>query len=176
CNREQRDLGRGVKTETKQKADWEHLPAARNHPEQRPEHARQQTAAGEQMIELMLGNRFAAARALKAAPHLAQNELDKSNSQQEKYRRAGADYAADHLERMKLALEREGHTDNHRDRDGDDERMAEREKQSGRDRPFAFLHQLAHDIVDCRDMIGIDGMAKPEHIGEERGAEKCRMG
>ena len=53
--------------------------------------------------------------------------------------------------------------------------MTEREKQSGRNRPFAFLHQLADNIVDRGDMIGIDGVAKPEHIGKQRSAEQRRM-
>jgi hypothetical protein len=77
---------------------------------------------------------------------------------------------------MELALQRERRADNHRDRDGDNQRVAEREKQSGRDRPFAFLHQFADDVVDCGDVIGIDGVTQPEHICQQRGAEKRRMG
>src|SRR5215472_8031272 len=129
------------------------------------------------MVELMLGDRFAAPRALEALPHAAQNEqIDAGNGEQEERRGASANNAADHLERMKPALERECRADDHRNCDSDDERVAKRKKQSGRDRPFAFLHQLTHDVVDCGDVVGIDGMTQPEHIGKERGAEKCRMG
>ena len=41
--------------------------------------------------------------------------------------------------------------------------------ESGR---LPLLHQLAHDIVDRRDVVGVEGVAQPEHIGEEGGAEQ----
>ena len=49
--------------------------------------------------------------------------------------------------------------------------MAEREEQTGGVRLFALLHQLAHDIVDGGDMVGVDRMAQAEHPGEQRRAE-----
>ena len=76
---------------------------------------------------------------------------------------------------MKPALQGESRSDNHGDGDRDDERMPEREEQPGRDRPFAFLHELAHHIVDGGDVIGIDGVAQSQHISEHCGAEKRRM-
>ena len=60
------------------------------------------------------------------------------------------------------------------DRERDGERMAEREEQTDRNRPLALLHQLAHDIVDRGDVIGIDRVPQSEHVGEDRGAEKRR--
>ena len=48
------------------------------------------------------------------------------------------------------------------------QRMPEREEQPGRDRLLALLHQLAHDIVDGGDVIGVHGVSQPEHISEER--------
>jgi hypothetical protein len=37
------------------------------------------------------------------------------------------------------------------------------------------LHQLAGDIVDGRDVIGIDGMAQAERVGKHRRAEQDRL-
>ena len=59
-----------------------------------------------------------------------------------------------------------------RSRQDDDGRMAEREEQADADRALAFLHQLARDVVDGGDMVGVDRMAQPEHVGEQRGAEQ----
>ena len=64
-------------------------------------------------------------------------------------------------------------------RDGDrgqnnDGRMAEREEQADRNRALAFLHQLARDVVDGGDMVGIDGMAQAETIGQQRRAQQQR--
>ncbi len=60
------------------------------------------------------------------------------------------------------------------DRKRDGERMTEREEQPDRNRPLAFLHQFAHDIVDGGDVIGIDRVPQSEHISEDGGAEKRR--
>ena len=62
------------------------------------------------------------------------------------------------------------------DRQADhDGRMAEREKQPDRDRPLAGLHQLAGDIVDRRDVVGIDRMPKAEAVGQQRRPEQDRL-
>ena len=53
--------------------------------------------------------------------------------------------------------------------------MAEREEQADADRPLALLHQLARDVVDRRDMVGIDRVAKAERVGQERGADQHRI-
>ena len=53
--------------------------------------------------------------------------------------------------------------------------MAEREKESNRDWTSAFLHQLACDIVDSCDVIGVEGVAQPEAIGEESHTEQQRL-
>ncbi len=75
---------------------------------------------------------------------------------------------------MQPAFQREGQSDDHRHRNRNDERMPEREEQSDRNRPLAFLHQLAHDIVDGRNVVGIDGVAQSEHISEKCGAKERR--
>ncbi len=50
--------------------------------------------------------------------------------------------------------------------------MAEREEEADADRPLALLHQLARHVVDRRDMVGIDGVAQTERIGQESGADQ----
>ena len=52
--------------------------------------------------------------------------------------------------------------------------MTEREKEPDGDRSFPFLHKLAYDIVDRRDVIGVDGMAQAESVGQERGRKQRR--
>ena len=61
------------------------------------------------------------------------------------------------------------------DNRNDDRRVAEREKESDADRPLALLHQLAGRIVDRGDMVGVDGVAQAERVGEERRAEEDRI-
>ncbi len=52
--------------------------------------------------------------------------------------------------------------------------MAEREHEPDRDRPFAFLHQLASDIVDGRNVVGVDGVAQAKAVSEERSPHQQR--
>ena len=53
--------------------------------------------------------------------------------------------------------------------------MTEGEEEADGDGPLALLHQLARDIVDGGDVIGIDRMAQAEAIGQQRRAEKHGM-
>ena len=67
---------------------------------------------------------------------------------------------------------RDGDADRHqRDHGG----MAEREEEAHRDRPLAFGHQFARDIVDGRDMVGVDGVAQPQRIGQHGGCQQHRV-
>ena len=43
------------------------------------------------------------------------------------------------------------------------------------DRPLALLHQLARDIVDRRDVVGVDRVTQTETVGEQRRAEQHRI-
>ena len=52
--------------------------------------------------------------------------------------------------------------------------MAEREEEAGGDRPLVLLHELANDIVYCRDVIGVHRVPDAEDIGEEGGAKQRR--
>ena len=52
--------------------------------------------------------------------------------------------------------------------------MAERKEEADADRALALLHQLARDVVDRRDMVGVDRVAQAEGIGEQRRSEQDR--
>jgi len=48
-------------------------------------------------------------------------------------------------------------------------------KESDSYRPLAILHEPSRDVVDRGDVIGVDGMAQPERIGEQRRSQQQRM-
>ena len=52
-------------------------------------------------------------------------------------------------------------------RSPDDQRVTKRKEESDRNGAFALLHQLTCDVVDRRDVVGIDGVAQAEAIGEQ---------
>lgn len=52
--------------------------------------------------------------------------------------------------------------------------MPERKEKADRKGPPFVLHQLAHDIIDGRDMVGIEGVAQSERIGEDGSAHQHR--
>ena len=79
------------------------------------------------------------------------------------------------LNSVEAALERAGRQRDGGRREHHHGRMAEREEEADADRPLALLHQLARHIVDRRDVVGIDGVAKPERIGQEGGADQHRI-
>ena len=68
-----------------------------------------------------------------------------------------------------------GHRRDCENESDDDGRVAEREEEPDGDRPPPFLHQLAGDVVDRRDMVGVEGMPQPEAVSEEGRAKKKRI-
>ena len=62
----------------------------------------------------------------------------------------------------------EGHGDRQRDDDG---RVAERKEEADADRTLALLHQLARDVVDRGDMVGVHRVAQAECVGQQRRAQ-----
>ena len=50
--------------------------------------------------------------------------------------------------------------------------MSQRKEKAEADRALAFLHQLAGGIVDRRNMVGVDGVAQPEAVRQERRPEQ----
>ena len=53
--------------------------------------------------------------------------------------------------------------------------MAERKEEADADRALALLHELARDVVDRRDMVGVDRVAQAERIGQQRRSEQDRL-
>ena len=60
-----------------------------------------------------------------------------------------------------------------------DRRMTEREKEADAERAAAFLQHESHRIVDRRDVVGVEGVAQSEHVGDEAKADqrgvRCRV-
>jgi len=50
--------------------------------------------------------------------------------------------------------------------------MAEREHQPQSHWPLTLVHQLVRDVVDRRDVVGVDRVAEAEAVDEERGSEQ----
>ena len=50
--------------------------------------------------------------------------------------------------------------------------MAEREHEADGDRALAFLHELAGNVVDGGNVVGVDGVAEAEAVCEQGGAEQ----
>ena len=50
--------------------------------------------------------------------------------------------------------------------------MAEREHQPQSHWPLTLLHQLARDVVDRRDVVGVDRVPQAEAVGEERSSQQ----
>ena len=55
-------------------------------------------------------------------------------------------------------------------------RVAEREEQSDPDRTPAFGHEFAGDIVDRRNVVGVEGVPEAETVGERGRAKQNRIG
>ena len=128
------------------------------------------------MIEIVLGEGAAATHVLKSPIDGEQNEQIGGSDEKQKYRRRQrADHPADQLERREAAFEHAGRKRNRGGCEHHDGRMAERKEQADRNRPLAFLHQLARHVVDRRDVVGIDRVAQAERVGEERGADQHRV-
>ena len=113
--------------------------------------------------------------AAKALPDAAQNdEIDDGDGEQEKRRSAGADDAADRLELLEAALQRERRaaiaaTASAIDSEWPSEKN--RPTETGR---LPSCISLRTTLSMVGDVVGIDGVAQAEHISEKCGAEQRR--
>ena len=92
--------------------------------------------------------------------------------EQKERRDERADDAADALELLEMGGQhgcRRGNAGGGQDHHGG---MADGEEEADTDRALALLHQLAGDVVDGRDVVGVDGVAQAEAIGEQGGAQQ----
>jgi hypothetical protein len=130
---------------------------------------------GEYPVDVLLDETFPALDRLKGVVDLAENEkVGCGDGEKEERRNAGADNAGDILE-SDVAIRRRSGGERDQDRKhGDHCRVAEREEEAYGDRPLAVLHQLLRDIVDRHNVVGAEGMAEAEAVGEARCAEQHR--
>ncbi len=54
--------------------------------------------------------------------------------------------------------------------------MAEREEQPRGDRAPAVAPQLARDVVDRRDMVGVEAVAQAKEVGKRANSQDRRVG
>ena len=54
--------------------------------------------------------------------------------------------------------------------------MAQREEQADGDRPLVLLHQFPRHVVDGGDVVGVDGVAQAEAVGQKAQAQRRRIG
>src|SRR5260221_3451018 len=166
---EDADLARRVEAQPEQETQRVHVPARADEAEERPEQAAEQPALRQEAVEVRLGIAPAALHPREGAIDRAQHEEVGERDGEEKQRRdAGADQRADRLDGGEPRLDRRRGAGDADRRQHDHGRMAEREVEAHRDRPPALLHELAGDVVDGGDVIGVDGMARAEAIGEHR--------
>ena len=105
------------------------------------------------------------------------SEVEHADEQQERAGHRHADEAADllHLAGFALttALAANAMAIGEHEHDG---RVAEREEEADAERPLALLQQEADGVVDRRDVVGVERVAQPEHVGDEAEADERRMG
>src|ERR671918_1467424 len=168
-------FGRRVEAQAEEEPERIHVPAPLDQSEETAEDAAEEAALGEDPVEVVLKEAPAPPDRAEGLVDLDEDEnVGRGNGDEEERRDAGADDAADFLEGEVAVRQRGG---GERDQDGerdDHRRVAEREEETDRDRPLALLHQLPRDIVDRRDVVGVEGMAEAEAIGEEPSAAQDR--
>ena len=53
--------------------------------------------------------------------------------------------------------------------------MTQRKEEADAQGPLALLQHEPHRVVDRRDVIGIESVAQPEHVGHETEADQRRI-
>src|ERR1700688_2871501 len=53
--------------------------------------------------------------------------------------------------------------------------MSQRKEEADSDRPLSLLHQLARDVVDRRNVVGINAVTKPEAVSQNGGSDQNRL-
>ena len=152
-----------------------HVPASGDEAEERTEEAGEEATTVEQDVEIVLDERVAVLHRLKRAVDRHQdNDVEDRDGEQEQRRDTGADDSAHLLERIEArGKRRRGECDADR-HEHHDRRVAERKEKADANRTLALLHELAGDVVDRRDMVGVDCVAQAERIGQQRRAEEDR--
>ena len=71
--------------------------------------------------------------------------------------------------RADAEVEQHGEDEHHR-------RVPKREEEPDAQRPLALVDELAGRVVDGRDVIGVEGVAHPERVGEDPRADAEELG
>ena len=149
------------------------MPTAANDGEHGPEEAGEESAIGEEKIEVFIDVGRTSADADEGAIDGGEdNDVDDGDGEEEKRRDESADEAADGASRVHAVLEGEGGGGDEDRADDDDGGVTEREHEADGDGALAFLHELAGNVVDGGDVVGVDGVAEAEAVGEQRGTEQ----
>src|SRR6202044_457351 len=135
------------------------------------EEAGEEAAAAEEEIEVFVDVGLPAADGAECGEEGAQEE-EGGDGEEEERGDERADDAADVADVIDAVLEREGGRGDGYRSDDDDGGVAEREEEAYGDGAFAFLHELAGDVVDGGDVVGVYGVAEAEAVGEKGGSEK----
>ena len=172
---EQCDLGGGVEAHAEDHADGVHLPFLGDRLHPRAEHPVHEAPVLQLLLELLL--------VVVAVAHLAEHRDDASQDHdveegdevEESGRDDGAEDPAELLEPRSVVRDRPIHRllgDDDARPDGDhDGRVAEREEVADAERLLSLVHQLAGGVVDRRDVVGVEGVAQPERVGQHRHAD-----
>jgi hypothetical protein len=102
------------------------------------------------------------------------DEIEEPDQEQEGAGHAGADDAAEVLERGQCVLDGRCDEDDADGKGEHDRRMTQRKEEADAQRPLALLQHEPHRVVDRRDVIGVEGVPQPEHVGDEAEPDQCR--
>src|SRR5579862_472111 len=166
-DRKQPDLARGVEPEPEQHAERIGLPA-RGDParELADEEAVHEAAVLQPPLELRLVE-LAALEAEEDADDVDQDEqVEDADDPEERPGDACADVAAVVPEGRDLRVDGlGGNREPGREREHD-RRVSEREEETDTDGTLLLLEQLARRVVDCGDVVGVEGVPEAERVRE----------
>ena len=170
---EQADFGGGVEAEAEEQAERIHVPAAADHAEDGAEESSEEAATAEEDVEVFVDVGLAATNGFEGAEDGAEDdEVRDGDGEEKEGGDEGADETTDFAGAIDVVVQGEGAGGDGDGAEDDDGGVAEGKHEAHGDGALALLHQLAGDVVDGGDVVGVDGMAEAEAVGEEGGAEK----
>jgi hypothetical protein len=173
---EQADFRCSVEAEPEQKPERVSVPTAPDQRKERAQQARDRAALRKAVIVIFGRHPAGLSDGAQYAADLRQHhDIGRRDREQERRGDCRGNHAADLLQGGEVLLRGGGHWRDCENESDDDCCVAEREEESDGDRAPPFLHQLAGDVVDRRDMVGVEGMPQPEAVGEEGRAKKKRI-
>jgi len=149
------------------------MPAAVDQPEESAEEPGEKTTLRKENVEFPTGMAITATHAPAEPVDFCQhNDVDGCDGEQEEHRDQRAHHAANLDQSREALLEAARRQGNHYGCDKHHRGMAKGEVKTDRDRPLAFLHQFAGNVVDCRYVIGIHRVPQAEAVCDEAGREQ----